>query len=144
MALSQRQTLLSHSAYTFLRCSGMINNLETATPPNEAENKLQTLILEIKIREEKLGYVLDDQLLEIAKILTENRCHQIAKEIEKDAIIILAKYHMATLAYNRGKIKEYENKPARARCARCGLPISSKKSLETGLGSVCRKKAGAD
>lgn len=26
------------------------------------------------------------------------------------------------------------------RCARCGLPISSKKSLESGLGYVCRKK----
>jgi dsDNA-specific endonuclease/ATPase MutS2 len=121
----------------------MENQIKIVIPPNEAENKLQNLILEIKIREEKFGYILDDQLLAIAKEITENR----AKYDHVDharAIMILAKYHMATLAYNRGKIKEYENKPVRARCARCGLPISSKKSLETGLGSVCRKKAGAN
>jgi hypothetical protein len=117
----------------------MENASKTAVPPNTAEKNLQNMIFEVKFREEKFGYVLDDQLLAIAKCLTENK-YEIPKELQRNAIIILAKYHMATLAYNRAKIKEYENKPSRARCARCGLPISSKKSLETGLGVICRKK----
>jgi len=33
-------------------------------------------------------------------------------------------------------------KPYDARCMHCGAIISSKKSLETGLGVVCRKKLG--
>jgi hypothetical protein len=114
-----------------------------ATAPKNAEKTLQNLIFEVKFREEKFGYVLDDQLLEIARLVTENR-YRISKDLQRDAIIILAKYHMATLAYNRNKIKEYEATPPKARCARCGLPISSKKSLKTGLGAVCRKKAGGN
>ena len=110
----------------------------SASAPNTA---LAKLIFEVKMREEKYGYVLDDQLLEIAKEITVHKS-QYTRQQHAEAIIILAKYHMATLAYNNAKIKEYENKPARARCARCGLPISSKESLATGLGVVCRKKSG--
>jgi hypothetical protein len=86
----------------------MENVIKTENPPTST---LEKLILNVKIREEKFGYVLDDQLLAIAKEITENR----AKYDHIDhvrAVIILAKYHMATLAYNRLKIKEYENKLA--------------------------------
>lgn len=109
---------------------------------NNPTSTLEKLIFEVKFRDEKFGYILDDQLLEIAKEITINPTKYTRQECA-EAIITLAKYHMATLAYNRLKIKEYENKPVKARCTHCGLPISSKKSLETGLGIVCRKKTGA-
>lgn len=110
----------------------------------ETPAKLQNLINEVKMREEKFGYVLDDQLLAIAKEITENRS-KYDHVNHAQAVMLLAKYHMAALAYNRGKIREYEeyeNKQPRTRCSHCGAVISSKKSLETGLGVVCRKKLG--
>jgi hypothetical protein len=114
------------------------SKITLASAPNTT---LEKLIFEVKSREQKFGYILDTQLLEIAKEITVHKS-QYTRQQHAEAIIILAKYRMATLAYNQAKIKEYENKPARARCARCGMPISSKKSLEVGLGVICRKKAG--
>jgi len=78
-------------------------------------------------------------------IITNYAGYGYSKEEYTAAIILLARYHMAPLADRvRGKrliaaecAKQYD-----ARCMHCGAVITSRKSLETGLGVVCRKKLG--
>jgi len=102
--------------------------------------------LAVKDDEQCLGYASKAHLLAVAEYMTSHyRGLDYSKEEGVSAIILLARYHMAPLAdHVRGKrlIAAERAKPYEARCCRCGAVISSKKSLETGLGVVCRKKVG--
>jgi ribosomal protein S13 len=104
---------------------------------------LNRLVEAVKLREEKFGYVLEEQLLAVAQHLTQHY-HWLSRLDREEAVKVLAKYHMATLIGNRHKIEKALRTQNRARCARCGLVITSKKSLETGLGIICRKKVGLE
>jgi hypothetical protein len=104
---------------------------------------LNRLLEAVKIREEKFGYVLEEQLLAVVQHLTQHY-HWFSRAEREEAIKVLAKYQMATLIGNRHKIEKALQTQNRARCARCGLVITSQKSLETGLGIICRKKVGLE
>jgi hypothetical protein len=111
----------------------------------ESQTKLVSLILAVKDDEQRFGYATKAHLLDVAEYMaTHYQGLDYSKEEGVAAIILLARYHMAPLADRlRGKrlIALERAKAYEARCCRCGAIISSKKSLETGLGVVCRKKA---
>jgi hypothetical protein len=105
---------------------------------------LSTLISQVKSDEESLGYVYKERLISMAEyILSYPRKYYKAEYDE--AIKVLAKYHLAHLAERRHGWKFITAELAKvyvARCKRCGRPISSKVSLATGYGHVCRRKLG--
>lgn len=112
----------------------------------ESPTKLLSLILSVKEDEQRFGYATKEHLIAVAEYIVHNY-GKYTKEEYVNAIILLAKYHMAPLADRiRGKklIAQEKSKAYEARCSHCGAVISSRKSLETGLGSVCRKKLGVD
>ncbi len=110
---------------------------------------LTELIQNVHAEEQTNGYVNKTSLLQIAQYILDNAYKYPIRYTEteyNDAVIVLAKYHLAQLLdiHHRSRVikliqleaaKHYES-----RCGRCGAPISSKKSLETGLGVICRKK----
>ena len=106
---------------------------------------LSTLILRVLADEERFGYATKDNLINLAEYILSWRDY--TKEEEREAVALLAKYRLAKLAdkYDRQRSLQLIQKELDAswtrRCSRCGLPISSEKSLETGYGSVCRRKA---
>jgi len=110
----------------------------------ETSTKLLGLVLAVKDEEQRLGYAIKERLLAVAEYIASDYCgFDYSKTEYTTAIILLAKYHMAPLADRiRGKklIAQERSKAYEARCSHCGLPISSRKSLETGLGIICRKK----
>ena len=116
-------------------------------PPNTAATfHLSILLDRVRAEEASLGYARKESLINIAEyILT---WHDYAKEESREAIAILAKYHLANLANTHPKyrkrswelIEKELVKPYERRCGRCGLVITAKKSLETGYGHVCRRK----
>ncbi|MGD0072127.1 MAG: DUF6011 domain-containing protein [Candidatus Bathyarchaeia archaeon] len=107
---------------------------------------LSMLLDRVRGEEVSLGYARKESLIDIAEHMLS--WNDSAKEEEREAIALLAKYHLATLANKHPKfikkswvlIRQELAKPYEARCCRCGAVITAKKSLETGLGSVCRKK----
>jgi formylmethanofuran dehydrogenase subunit E len=108
---------------------------------------LSMLLDRVRVEEVSLGYVRKESLINIAEYVVTHGFREISKEESIQVNIILAKYHLykLTVSYrsmNLFNIEKEREKPYQARCSRCGLPISSKKSLETGLGVVCRKKLG--
>lgn len=110
----------------------------------EAPSQLLSLILSVKEDEQRFGYATKTHLINIAEYIASNY-GKYTKEEYVNAIILLAKYHMAPLADRiRGKklIAAEKSKTYEARCSRCGAVITSKKSLATGLGVDCRKKLG--
>ena len=109
-----------------------------------ASSELAALVLVVKDEEQRLGYATKERLIDVAECIVNNY-GRYAKEEYVAAIALLAKYRMANLTdHVRGKrlIAAEKTKAYIARCANCGLPISSRKSLETGLGVDCRKKLG--
>lgn len=112
----------------------------------ETETKLVSLILAVKDDEQRHGYATKAHLLDVAEYLAAHiRGYHFSKEEGQAAIILLARYHMASLADRlRGKrlIEKERAKAYEARCMHCGAIIWSEKSLEAGLGVVCRKKLG--
>ncbi|MCW4048070.1 MAG: hypothetical protein NWE99_11020 [Candidatus Bathyarchaeota archaeon] len=105
---------------------------------------LSTLIQRVRDDEAAFGYAEKEHLINLAEYIVTWRDY--SKLEEREAVAILAKYRLWKLAdkYHRQKslqlIQQELAKPWTRRCARCGLPISSEKSLRTGFGSVCRRK----
>lgn len=112
----------------------------------EAPSQLLSLILSVKEDEQRFGYATKQHLIAIAEYVVHNY-GKYTKEEYTNAIILLAHYHMANLAdHTRGTrlIAAEQAKAYEARCSHCGAVISSRKSLATGLGIICRKKLGID
>jgi hypothetical protein len=107
--------------------------------------RLSVLLSRVR-QEEAEGSVKKETLLSIAKGVL---CNYGTIQECREAVDVLARYRLAKLANTHPKyrakswdlIQKEESKPYERRCCRCGLPISSEKSLETGLGRVCRHKA---
>ena len=104
---------------------------------------LNVLLERVKIEESHLHGVKKSTLLQIALYVLGNK--YLRREYN-EAISVLAKYHLWKLVDKRRprhcrELIEVEiAKPYSFRCCRCGWPISSKKSLEIGLGYICRRK----
>jgi hypothetical protein len=115
----------------------------------EAPSHLLTLITRVKEDEEKFGFAVKEDLIDIAQYLLSWRGKFSGQEYS-EAIKTLAKYHLAKLANlsPRRRIMTWRlinrelAKPYKARCRRCGLPLSNPVSLEAGHGPVCRRKLG--
>lgn len=127
----------------------MQNAISFRKPEKSENSHLSTLLDRVRAEETTLGYARKESLINIAEyILSWN---DYAKEEYREAIILLAKYHLGNLANKDPKyrkkswalIEKELSKPYERRCSHCGLVITSKKSLETGLGVICRKKLGA-
>lgn len=105
---------------------------------------LSILIQRVRDDEAAFGYATKEHLINLAEYILS--WHDYSRGEEQEAIALLAKYRLAKLAdkYHRQKswqlIQRELNASWTRRCSRCGLPISSEKSLETGFGSVCRRK----
>lgn len=101
----------------------------------------------MKSEESHLHGVKKATLLEIALHVLGNNLY--SHQEGNEAISVLAKYHLCQLVdkrrprHCRELIEAERAKVYSFRCCRCGRPISSKKSLETGLGHVCRRKTSA-
>jgi hypothetical protein len=86
-------------------------------------------------------------LLAIAELL--NNPWQYTTKEYREAVAILAKYHLASLVNlssplrSREMIEKERATPYDRRCAMCGLIITAEKSLQAGYGSVCRRKVDA-
>jgi len=109
------------------------------------QTHLSTLILRVKNDEESLGYATKEHLINLVEYIVS--WQRYTKQEYITAIEILAFYHLAQLAsknriHARKFIAEELAKTYEARCKRCGLPISSKASLKTGHGIICRRKLG--
>jgi Family of unknown function (DUF6011) len=109
---------------------------------------LSELLDLVRIDEVFLQSVSKKTLLDLAEFILNKRWQYTTKE-HKDAVEILAKYHIAFLAdlshprCCREIIEKERAKPYERRCGRCGLIITAEKSVQTGYGSVCRRKVGA-
>lgn len=109
----------------------------------QVTQSLSTLLNQVKREEERLG-ASKETLLSIAEYVLGK--HNYSKAEESQAVAFLAKYHLWKLIDKRHPLRSQQlieaekSKPYIQRCARCGLPISSEKSLKTGLGRVCRRK----
>jgi hypothetical protein len=105
---------------------------------------LSVLIERVTADEANLGHATKEHLINIAEYILSWPGKY--TKVEYDcAIAILAKYHLAHLASKRHGLKWVQielDKKYKARCGRCGLPISSKVSLRIGYGHVCRKRLG--
>lgn len=107
---------------------------------------LSTLLVRLKWEERALHGATKTSLLAVAEYVLDKSDYSRAEYNE--AVILLAKYHLAVLVDRRrpGRSRQLIGKERvrdyTRRCARCGLLISSKKSLESGFGRVCRGKAG--
>jgi len=109
---------------------------------------LTTLICRVIADEKAFGYAEKEHLINLAEYILS--WHDYSKQEEREAVALLAKYRLAKLANKHNKQRSLQliqrelDASWQRRCARCGLTISSEKSLETGLGSVCRRKACVD
>jgi hypothetical protein len=105
---------------------------------------LSTLLEKVK-REEAEHHGASKQTLLAMVEYVLGKCDY-SKVAYSQAVAVLAKYRLWRLIDKRHPIRcrqliETErSKPYDRRCSRCGLPISSGKSLATGLGRICRKK----
>lgn len=110
---------------------------------------LSTLIKRVHDEELSLGYVRKESLIDVAQYVL-SWPSKYSQEEYSEAIRLLARYHLAKLANlsPRHRIMTWRlinrelAKPYKARCRRCGLPISNPVSLATGHGPVCRRKLG--
>jgi hypothetical protein len=105
---------------------------------------LSVLIERVRNDEATFGYVSKEHLINLAEYIL-SWPGKYSKSEYGEAIRILATYHLAHLAGKRHGWKFIAcelAKPYKARCRRCGLPISAEISLATGYGHVCRRKLG--
>ena len=103
---------------------------------------LSTLLQRVRDDETGFGYASKEHLITIAEYIL-SWPGKYSKNEYDEAIRILAKYHLAKLAARRHGWKLIEKelaRPYKARCRRCGLPISNAISLQTGHGPTCRKR----
>jgi hypothetical protein len=107
---------------------------------------LTVLIDRVKKDEQQLNYATKEHLVNLAKfILTWPG--KFSKSEYDESIRILAQYHLASLAAPKVGWKLIQKELARsykARCKRCGLPITNRTSLLFGHGPVCRRKLGLE
>jgi hypothetical protein len=117
---------------------------EEALKPSQVTQSLSTLLDQVKGEETKSA-VRKENLLSIANYVLNEYTY--TKAEYRAAVAFLAKYHLWRLIDKRRPIRSrklIEDERLKRyvwRCSRCGLPISSEKSLRTGLGRVCREKA---
>jgi hypothetical protein len=105
---------------------------------------LSALLQRVRNDETGFGYASKEHLINIAEYIL-SWPGKYSKNEYVEAVKVLAGYHLAHLASRcRGwKFVEAElAKPYRARCRRCGLPITNPASLATGHGPICRRKLG--
>jgi hypothetical protein len=114
------------------------------TETSQVAQSLSALLNQVRKEEtEHLG-ANKQTLLAIAEYVLGN--YSYSKAEYNQAVAYLAKYHLWKLIDKRKPIRSRQlieserARPYTQRCANCGLPISSEKSLKTGLGRVCRKK----
>jgi hypothetical protein len=110
----------------------------------KSPSHLSTLINRVKEDEQQFNYATKDHLVNLAEYIL-SWPGKYSKNEYDEAIKILAKYHLAHLASRKHGwklIAKEISRPYERRCARCGYPISSKISLATGYGAVCRRKLG--
>ena len=112
------------------------------------ENVLQPYVDRV-FEEEKTGSVQKETLLQIADFFATHTLREINQDYRAalQAHEILIKYRLYKLVATykqaiQNNIDKERKKPYQARCSRCGLAITSKKSLKAGLGVVCRKRLG--
>jgi len=110
----------------------------------QVTQSLSTLLEKVKREEAEHHGASKQTLLAMVKYVL-GKCDYSKAEYSQ-AVAVLAKYRLWRLIDKRHPIRcralieSERSKPYDRRCARCGLPISSEKSLKTGLGRVCRKK----
>ncbi len=106
--------------------------------------RLSILLDRVRQEEAQLHGAKKDTLLDMAEYVLGKRDY--SKEEYNQAVAMLAKYRLWRLIdkrrpiHCRQLIQVERAKSYNYRCGRCGLPISSEKSLTTGLGRVCRGK----
>ena len=108
------------------------------------QGHLTTLLGRVREDEELFHYARKEHLINLAEYIL-SWPSKFSKSEYNEAIRVLANYHLAPLAGRRrgwDLIQRELEKPYRARCRRCGLPISNRVSLTTGYGHVCRRKLG--
>lgn len=109
--------------------------------------QLTAMLSRVKREETEFHGASKTVLLELAIYVLSS--HGYSREEYSQAVIVLARYHLASLINLRRprrcrEMIEKENaKPYVRRCSRCGLPITAKESVQTGYGSVCRRRVGA-
>jgi hypothetical protein len=110
---------------------------------------LSTLIAKVREDEQQFGYATKEHLINIAEYMI-SWPSKYSQEEYSQAIRLLAQYHLAKLANlsPRRRIMTWRlinkelAKPYKARCRRCGLPMTNPVSLAAGHGPVCRRKLG--
>jgi hypothetical protein len=105
---------------------------------------LSVLLRRVRDDETGFGYASKEHLVNIAECIL-SWPGKYSKNEYDEAVRILAKYHLAKLAARRHGQKLIEKelaRPYKARCRRCGLPITNPASLAAGHGPVCRRKLG--
>ena len=112
----------------------------------QSQSMLRELLDKVKLAEKESQSVSKSLLCSIAVYVLNSRDY--SKLEYCDATVVLAKYHLWRLidkthpARSWGFIQRELARPYEARCMRCGLVITAKKSIATGLGHVCRKRLG--
>jgi hypothetical protein len=105
---------------------------------------LAVLISRVREDEKLSNSARKEHLINLAEFILSWSSKYTRAEYDQ-AVALLAKYHLAHLASKRHGLKWIQtelDKKYKARCGRCGLPISSKVSLAVGYGHVCRRKLG--
>ena len=129
-----------------LEVSQQMNNPKHTCNTMTEQGHLTTLLKRVREDEELFHYARKEHLINLAEYILSWPSKFSESEYDQ-AIEILATYHLARLASRRqgwDLIQKELEKPYRARCRRCGLPISNKVSLSVGYGHVCRKKIGVE
>ena len=130
-----------------MSCSGIMG------AASRYAESLTALLDRVKQDEQHYPCATKQHLLDVARYINT---HQISidytKEEYQKAVEVLTWYHLAKLAsisfsgkgYVRSRIEKEQARNYMARCARCGLPLSARESVEAGLGQVCRRKIGVN
>lgn len=123
--------------------------MENVNLNEKSPSHLTILINRVKEDEQQFGYASKEHLINIAEYILSWPGKYSPIE-HQNAIALLAHYYMAQLANIHPKYRKQSwtliqkelNKAYKARCQRCGLPITNETSLRFGHGPVCRKKLG--
>ena len=127
-----------------MEVSERVNALERTPKKMTEQGHLTTLLQRVYEDEAVFNHVRKEHLVNLAEYIL-SWPSKFSKNEYGEAIKVLATYHLAPLAGRRHGwklIQKELEKPYRARCRRCGLPISNRVSLTTGYGHVCRRKLG--
>jgi hypothetical protein len=127
-----------------MEVSERVNALERTPKKMTEQGHLTTLLRRVREDEAVFNHVRKEHLINLAEYIL-SWPSKFSKSEYYEAIRVLANYHLAPLAGRRrgwDLIQRELEKPYRARCRRCGLPISNRVSLTTGYGHVCRRKLG--